>query len=122
MGEKNRWRSVSQEDWDVALARETVIRSLSDQVEVTAKEVAKATAELGISRSLLFRLLAKFRKRPQVSSLLPGKRGRRPAARVLSVTTEAVIQEAIVQFYLRWQISWLKTHRLRFSHQARPSV
>ena len=72
MGEKNRWRSVSQEDWEVALARETVIRSLSDQVEVTAKEVAKATAELGISRSLLFRLLAKFRKRPQVSkSVMP---------------------------------------------------
>lgn len=37
---------------------------------MAAKEVAKATAALGISRSLLFRLLAKFGKRPQVSSVL----------------------------------------------------
>jgi len=37
-----------------------VIRSLSYEVEVTAKEVAKATAALGISRSLLFRLFSKI--------------------------------------------------------------
>ena len=57
----------------LALAREAVIRPLADQAEFTGGLVATASAELGISRSLVYRLVAKFRTRPQVSSLLPGK-------------------------------------------------
>jgi putative transposase len=80
----SQWQSASDEDWELALAREAVIRPLADQTEVTAGLVARASAELGISRSLVYRLVAKFRKRPQISSL-PGKRGRRPTTRVLSM-------------------------------------
>jgi len=81
----SQWQPASDEDWELALAREAVIRPLADQTEVTAGLGARASAELGISRSLVYRLVAKFRKRPQVSSLLPGKRGRRPTTRVLSM-------------------------------------
>jgi len=79
----SQWQSASDEDWALALARAAVIRPLSDQGELTEGLVATASTELGISRSLVYRLVAKFRKRPQVSSLLPGKRGRKAAARAL---------------------------------------
>ena len=63
--------------------------------------MATASEELGISRSLVYRLVAKFRERPQVSSLLPGKRGRKPTSRTLPVAAEVVVQEAIDHFYLQ---------------------
>ena len=49
------------EDWALALAREAVIRPLTDQPEVTEGLVVTASDELGISRSLVYRLVAKFR-------------------------------------------------------------
>lgn len=101
MARNSAWQSASDEDWDLALAREAVIRPLADQAEITAGLVTTASAALGISRSLVYRLVAKFRKRPQVSSLLPAKRGRRPTTRALSTAAEAVVQEAIGQVYLQ---------------------
>jgi putative transposase len=97
----SQWQSASDEDWALALARAAVIRPLTDQAELTEGLVATASAELGISRSLVYRLVAKFRKRPQVSSLLPGKRGRKAAARALSEAAEAVVREAIASVYLQ---------------------
>ena len=57
----SQWQSASDEDWALALAREAVIRSLTEQPEVTEELVVTASAELGISRSLVYRLVAKFR-------------------------------------------------------------
>ena len=101
MAVTSQWQSASDEDWALALAREAVIRPLTNQAELTEGLVATASAELGISRSLVYRLVAKFRKRPQVSSLLPGKRGRKAAARALSEAAEAVVREAIASVYLQ---------------------
>jgi hypothetical protein len=57
----SQWQSASEEDWALALAREAVIRPLTDQSEVTEELVVTASDELGISRSLVYRLVAKFR-------------------------------------------------------------
>jgi len=57
----SQWQSASDEDWAFALAREAVIRVLTDQSEVTEELVVTASAELGICRSLVYRLVAKFR-------------------------------------------------------------
>ena len=57
----SQWETASDEDWALALAREAVIRLLTDQPEVTEELVVTASAELGISRSLVYRLVAKFR-------------------------------------------------------------
>ena len=51
----SQWQSASDEHW-VA-----VIRPLTDQLEVTEEFVVSASAELGISRSLVYRLVAIFR-------------------------------------------------------------
>ena len=101
MAVTSQWQSASDEDWALALPRAVVIRPLTDQAELTEGLVATASAELGISRSLVYRLVAKFRKRPQVSSLLPGKRGRKAAACALSEAAEAVVREAIASVYLQ---------------------
>ena len=53
MARNSQWQSASDEDWELALAREAVIRPLADQTEVTAGLGARASAELGISRSLV---------------------------------------------------------------------
>ena len=53
----SQWQSASDKDWALALAREAVIRL----AEVTEELVITASAELGISRSLVYRLVAKFR-------------------------------------------------------------
>ena len=55
----SQWQSASDEDWALALARAAVIRPLSDQGELTEGLVATASTELGISRSLVYRLVAK---------------------------------------------------------------
>jgi hypothetical protein len=43
----SQWQSASDEDWALALAREAVIRLLTDQPEVTEEPVVTASAELG---------------------------------------------------------------------------
>ena len=57
----SQWQSASDEHWARALAREAVIRPLTDQPEVTEELLVTASEELGISRSLVYRLVAKFR-------------------------------------------------------------
>jgi hypothetical protein len=57
----SQWQSASDEDWALALAREAVIRPLTDQPEVIEELVVTASDELGMSRSLVYRLVAKFR-------------------------------------------------------------
>jgi hypothetical protein len=53
--------SASDEHWKLALAREAVIRPLADQAGITAGLVTTASAALGISRTLVYRLVAKLR-------------------------------------------------------------
>jgi hypothetical protein len=53
----SQWQSASDEDWALALAREAVIRPLTDQPEVTDGLVVTASAELGISRIMIYRLV-----------------------------------------------------------------
>jgi hypothetical protein len=43
----SQWQSASDEDWALALAREAVIRPLTDQPEVTEELVVTASDELG---------------------------------------------------------------------------
>jgi hypothetical protein len=65
----SQWQSASDEDWALALARAAVIRPLTDQAELTEGLVATASAELGIPRSLVYRLVAKFRNVPGVITI-----------------------------------------------------
>jgi putative transposase len=54
-----------------------------------------------LSRSILYKLLQRYRQRPQTSSLLPWKRGRKPDEPLLDDECEALLNTCIDEFYLQ---------------------
>jgi len=56
---------------------------------------------LGVGLSLLYELVARFRRRPQTSSLVPGVRGRAASSRSLDPRVEVLVASAIKEVYLR---------------------
>jgi len=72
------WEMTGEAAWGVALHRETVIRPLAEQPRLSAESIAEVAYQLGLSRSVLYKPLQRYRRRPQTSSLLPWKRGRKP--------------------------------------------
>src|ERR1700722_18512098 len=95
------WEIASEAAWGVALLREAVIRPLAEHSRLSAESVAKAADQLGLSRTILYKLLQRYRRRPQTSSLLPWKRGRKPAEFLLGEEREALLNTCIDQFYLQ---------------------
>ena len=75
---KNRrsWHSASKAEWKEACRREAVIRPLVVEGSVSNARADQAAKELGVSRSLVYRLVARYRQRAQTSSLLSIPRGR----------------------------------------------
>ena len=68
---------------------------------VSRHEAAEAAERLGIDRTLLYELVARFRHLPQTSSLVPGVRGRTAQSRSLDPRVEALVASAIKEIYLR---------------------
>ena len=91
---------VPHELWQIACAREAVIRPLAAHRRIGRDEIAHAAVALGIGRAYLYRLLSAYRQRPQTSTLIPQHRGRPADTRVLDAKVEAVIQAAIKDVYL----------------------
>jgi putative transposase len=100
MPEWREWATASDGDWIVANQREAVIRPLADQVRLTAQDVAAATFQLNLSRAMLYRLIQRYKQRPQTSSLLPWKRGRDRFTQVIDQDREDLINICIQEFYL----------------------
>jgi hypothetical protein len=69
------WETANAADWALARQREAVIRPLFD-VPLTHARADEAAGALGVTRTLFYRLLARYRRRRQTSSLLPRTRGR----------------------------------------------
>jgi len=91
---------IPEELWQVACAREAVIRPLAAISRVGRKEIEAAAMSLGIGRAYVYRLLAAYRDRSQTSTLVPKHRGRPHDSRLLDARVEGVIQAAITGFYL----------------------
>jgi len=60
----------------LACQREAVIRPLAETDRLSCLQVNRAAKILGLGRSVSYRLIARFRQRPQTSSLLLAKAGR----------------------------------------------
>jgi putative transposase len=84
----------------MAVEREAVIRPLADQARLSTAAIENAVARLRLSRSVLYDLVRRYRRRPQTSSLLPWKRGRGASVRVLAPEREELLQACIREFYL----------------------
>jgi hypothetical protein len=61
------WQDLSDEQWQEACRREAVIRPLAEQDAVSRQAAAAAAEQLGIGPVLVYRLVARFRARPQTS-------------------------------------------------------
>jgi len=82
-------------EWELALERESVIRPLAGIKTLSDQDVKAAVLCLGLCRSVVYKLLHRYRQRPQTSSLLPLKRGRASNVHVLSPEREQLLQSCI---------------------------
>jgi len=83
---------VPNELWQMACAREAVIRPLAACDRVGREDVDKAAANVGIRRAYLYRLLSAYGQRPQTSTLIPHDRGRPRETRLLDPKIESILQ------------------------------
>jgi putative transposase len=98
---ESHWESATSDAWALALTREAVIRPLAEAPRLSHAAADVAAATLGISRSLVYRLVAQFRDRPQTSTLLRRKRGLSVQTSLLAPPLERLIADAIDEVYLQ---------------------
>lgn len=84
-------------EWADALARAECLRRLP--ARPSPGEIADAMAELGVSRSTLFRWLKRFRQDDRVSGLVDRKPGRRSGIDAFAPEVKAIVDEEIRSFY-----------------------
>jgi putative transposase len=66
--------------WSAAVERERVIVALAAAPQVSRSEVEQAAQKSGLSRAMVYRLVARSRRDPRTSTLLNHSPGRRPDA------------------------------------------
>ncbi|WP_292502563.1 Mu transposase C-terminal domain-containing protein [Mesorhizobium sp.] len=76
-----------------------MIRKLASLDRPSRSEFLRACRELGLKRTRLYELLRAYREHPVTSSLLPHASGTRRGSRRLPDETEAMIAEAVRDFY-----------------------
>ena len=90
-------------DWHKARRRFEVISALAKAPERTRSDAEAAAQALGCSATVIYRLLLRYLADPRVTSLLPGRRGRRHGQLLLAGDVDEVIQTTIDEFYLSRQ-------------------
>ena len=94
---------IPSRDWQKARRRLEVIRDLAKLSERTRQDAIRAAAELNLSLSQLYKLLARYEADPKLTSLLPDRGGRAPGSRLLTPELDQVINETIEGYYLTRQ-------------------
>ena len=89
--------------WEEACRREEAIRSLLRRhpKRLTYAAIDEVASELDVSRITVYRLLRSFRAGGTVTSLMPRSRGRPRGLRMLDSKREALIRQALNEFYLK---------------------
>jgi putative transposase len=94
---------IPARDWQKARRRLEVIRDLAKLTERTRQDAIRAAADLNLSLSQLYKLLARYEADPKLTSLLPDRGGRAPGSRLLTPELDEVINETIDGYYLTRQ-------------------
>lgn len=119
------WENAADADWGDAVRREVVIRPLSEEIQLRRPMLVAAADELGLSPITIYRLVKRYKQRPQTSSLLPWKRGRSAKSQFLDPAREDLIGDCIKQVYLVPERPSLATLfqeiKRRFAEQQLPS-
>jgi len=91
--------AADDDGWEQAVQREAVIRRLTTQQRISRSDFLAACRELGVKRSRLYELIRAYKARPLTSSLLASSPGTQTGSRRLPDEIEAVVSEAIDQFF-----------------------
>lgn len=91
--------TIDDAAWNEAVAREVVIRKVASLDRPSRSDFSRACHALGLKRTRLYELISAYREHPVTSSLLPRPAGTRQGSRRLPDETEAVIAEALREFY-----------------------
>jgi len=94
------FQAASPSEWHLACQREAVIRPLAETNRLSCLQVDRAAKIPGLGRSITYRLIARFRQRPQTSCLLLAKAGRPRSLRLLNPRVETIVEQAIKTFCL----------------------
>jgi len=100
LGAKPDLDNVSDADWETASGRAHAMEDLLARGARPSK-IAVVAQELGLSKAMVYRLLARYRNNPAPTELLPKREGRVPGARRLGVEVEDVVQGLIEGYYLK---------------------
>jgi putative transposase len=95
--------TVPDSVWRPTVQRAQVLAQLGETRRCSKKQINEAARKLKIGRTMVYRLLARFRLSEQATSLLPSKPGRKPGTKELGVNQEKVVDRLIRQFYLSRQ-------------------
>jgi putative transposase len=89
--------------WPEAERRDALLRRLlkASGWQLTREVVETAREELGIPRSTLFRLVARFRRTKRTTSLLPQATGTPSGAKRIDPKVESLIKEQIDRYWLK---------------------
>ena len=90
---------VPEDDWSEAVRREAAVRPLATADIKSRPVLDAAAADLGISTSQLYRLIAQYRQHPVTGSLVITKPGPRKGTRLLSGDVEQRIEDAIDRIF-----------------------
>ncbi len=86
--------------WSIACNREPTIRALANLPKITCAAMLDASAELSLSRSRLFELVARYREDPVTSSLVDRPEGFPKGRRRLPPEVDQLVASEIEQFYI----------------------
>jgi putative transposase len=86
--------------WRIACDREPIIRALVAMPRLTHAAILNVRTELGLSRSRIFELVARYRDAPVASSLLDRSRGFPKGGSRLDPKLDQIITAQIESFYL----------------------
>jgi putative transposase len=90
---------VPEDDWSEAVRREAAVRPLATADIKSRPVLDAAAADLGISTSQLYRLIAQYRQHPVTGSLVITKPGPRKGTRLLPGDVEQRIEDAIDRIF-----------------------
>lgn len=111
MGHKPDKFDAGDEQWQLAVAREAIIRPLVEAGQLSPIDIETACKILAIGRSRVYALLERYRDAPVTSSLVSAAPGPKKGSRRLTAEMEALIDDAIREKYLtRQKASVSKLH------------
>lgn len=97
--------TISEADWEEIARKAEIVRRLNEMPRRSAEDVRKAAESINISRTMMYYLLARWRKNGSVATaLLPQQRGPRPGTvSRIPQNVEAIVESAIGDIWLNRQ-------------------